>query len=120
MDFAASSMTGSGGIPAPRPVPDMRPTADAAATRRDTKPALAIAAALPSPPSTSQIGAVNRSMISGATATEPGATSQMPTVQQVERTLKPYGISMLPGEDRDAPARPAAQDHRAEPAPTEH
>ena len=115
MDFAASSMTGSVGLPAPRSVPDMRPAADAAAIRRDTKPALAVAAELPSPPSTSQIGAVNRSMISGATATEPGANSQMPAVQQVERTLKPYGISMLPGEDRDAPARTTGHDTTPEP-----
>jgi len=120
MDFAATSMTGSGGLPAPRAVPDMRPAADAAATRRDTKPALAIAAELPSPPSTSQIGAVNRSMISGATATEPGATSQMPAVQQVERTLKPYGISMLPGEDRNASNRPAAEETMEEPGAAKH
>ena len=120
MDFAASSMTGSGGLPALRPVPDMRPAADAAAIRRDTKPALAVAAAMPSPPSTLQIGAVSRSMISGATATEPGGSTRIPAVAQAERTLKPYGISMLPAEERDAPNRPEPEQSAADSTKAEH
>lgn len=103
MDFSASTVAAPA---APRPVPDMRPTADAAATVRITKPALALA--MPTPPATSQVAEVSRSMLRADTGIEGNATDRIAPVTMIERTLKPYGISMLPKSAEDAAAEARA------------
>jgi hypothetical protein len=91
MDFSTSTVAAPA-TPAPRPIADMRPTADAAATARITKPELPVA--MPTPPATSQVAEVSRSML-GAGVDADSSTKIAP-VAMIERTLKPYGISMLP------------------------
>jgi hypothetical protein len=113
MDFSASTVAAPA---APRPVTDMRPTADAAATVRITKPALAFA--MPSPPATSQVAEVSRSMLRADTGVEGDASDRIAPVAMIERTLKPYGISMLPKSAEEAAAEAIAdKSDEAEPAP---
>ncbi|NCO87079.1 MAG: hypothetical protein GW886_10675, partial [Rhodobacterales bacterium] len=102
MDFSASSMAGTMAHPAPRPMPDQRPTADAAALNRSKEPLLPVAAGLPAPPSTTQAGAVSSALLAGSGVSEADAASALPPVEQTARTLKPYGITMLPDDDRKA------------------
>ncbi|MEJ6479032.1 MAG: hypothetical protein QNL92_10170 [Octadecabacter sp.] len=73
---------------APRVEPDQRPSADAAATRRDPHPEIA----LPIPPDNGQRGAVSQSLL----------IHNANTVQRVERVLKPYGVTILPQPQPDA------------------
>ena len=82
----------------PQPQPDLRPTADAAAVARDPSPEI------PLPPSLSQQGVVSAGMLRG-----PSQTSEIKAVEEVGRTLKPYGISMLPSEEARETARDAAK-----------
>lgn len=74
---------------APTPQPDLRPTADAAALARDASPDV------PLPPSLSQQAVVSAGMMRDA-RTEPDAVKK---VEKVDRTLKPFGISMLPSDE---------------------
>ena len=97
MDFSASTVAAPA---APRPVADMRPTADAAATVRITKPALPVA--MPTPPATSQVAEVSRSMLRADTGAEGNADDRIAPVTMIDRTLKPYGISMLPKSTQEA------------------
>lgn len=106
MDFSASTMVAPVSSPAPKSVPDMRPSADAAASVRKTKPDLPVA--MPSPPATSQLAEVSRSMMDDAAPVELDPTARISALSAVERTLKPYGISMLPQS-----AKQAAEDARA-------
>lgn len=106
MDFSASTMVAPVSSPAPKSVPDMRPSADAAASVRKTKPDLPVA--MPSPPATSQLAEVSRSMMDDAGPVELDPTARISALSAVERTLKPYGISMLPQS-----AKQAAEDARA-------
>lgn len=76
----------------PPPVADMRPSADAAAMVRDTSPETP----LPVPPTATQQGLVGRLMIKEPE--EVAKTAPDGPVSEVPRTLKPYGIEMLPGE----------------------
>ena len=73
---------------APRVEPDQRPSADAAATRHDPHPEIA----LPIPPDNGQRGAVSQSLL----------MHNANTVQPVERVLKPYGVTILPQPQHDA------------------
>jgi hypothetical protein len=80
---------------------DMRPTADAAAIARDPQPDIP----LPLAASMGPVAAVNQSRI----------TTDAPkdVVDLVLRTLKPYGVKMLP-DDPSAPENP--QPHKPDDA----
>lgn len=112
MDFSASTMVAPVSSPAPKSVPDMRPSADAAATVRKTKPDLPVA--MPSPPATSQLAEVSRSMMGDAAPVELDPTARISALSAVERTLKPYGISMLPQSAKDAADEARTKDAGAE------
>ena len=72
--------------------PDMRPTADAAALAQNATPDIP----LPVPASLAPVAAVNQSRLSEVTrASDP--------VAPVERTLKPYGVTMLPHGPSETP-----------------
>lgn len=105
MDFSSTMVAAPVSVPAPRAITDMRPSADAAATVRITKPELPVA--VPTPPATSQVAAVSRSMLGSGKGLELGAGSAIAPVTEVERTLKPYGISMLPQSLEQASAAKA-------------
>lgn len=102
MNISAFPLAGTGAQPAPQHMPDMRPAADAAALNRTSEPLLPVAAlpvaALPVPPTATQAGAVNRAMLGASPATEGKASDPMPPVDKAARTLKPYGITMLPDD----------------------
>lgn len=100
MDFSASTVAAPASQPAPRHVADMRPSADAAASARKTIPDLPVA--MPSPPATSQTAEVSRSMLRDASPVELDGPARISAVSMVERTLKPYGISMLPKTVKEA------------------
>ena len=106
MDLSSSMVAAPVSVPAPRVIPDMRPTADAAATVRITKPELPVA--VPTPPANSQIAAVSRSMLGAGKGLELETGSAIAPVTSVERTLKPYGISMLPQSLEQADAQASA------------
>jgi hypothetical protein len=82
-------------VGAPAHVADLRPVADAAATRRDTEPAPGLPVAPPpaailsvvTPPSATARAEVGRSLL----AVEAAAG---------ERRLKPWGVAMLPDQSR--------------------
>lgn len=81
---------------APAPAqPDGRASADAAATVKDPTPEIP----MPVPASPSQTG-----LISKAALSDKDAAPKLDTTggSEVQRMLKPYGISMLP-EKQDAP-----------------
>ena len=116
MDFS-STMVAAPVLPAgPRYVADMRPAADAAATVRITKPELPVA--VPTPPANSQVAAVSRSMLGSGKGLELETGSLIAPVTEVERTLKPYGISMLPQslEQANAQANAARTDAKTDAA----
>lgn len=100
MDFSTSTVTAPATQPAPKSVPDMRPTADAAASVRKTMPELALA--MPSPPATSQLAEVSRSMLGEEAPVELDKRARISAVSAIQRTLKPYGISMLPQSAEEA------------------
>ena len=108
MDFSASTMVAPVSSPAPTSVPDMRPSADAAASVRKTKPDIAVA--MPTPPATSQLAEVSRSMMRDAAPVELDPTARISAVSAVERTLKPYGTSMLPQSAAKAADQARAED----------
>ena len=114
MDFSSSMVAAPVSVPAPRVIPDMRPSADAAATVRIRKPELPVA--VPTPPATSQVAAVSRSMLGSGKGLELETGSLIAPVTEVERTLKPYGISMLPQslDQANAQASAAQADAKAE------
>jgi len=87
----------------PRHVPDQRPAADAAASRRIDRPTGT--AATPAVPVVAP--AATYSGPQASAATQPGA------VQPVERVLKPYGVTMLPVSDRK-PEAPLPRDSMSE------
>lgn len=87
--------------PIPQIMPDVRPAADAAATTRDPRPEVP----LPIPPGTAA---------SGIAASAALATSgQVEPVAATVRTLKPYGITMLPDEAAQRAAAERARDAAA-------
>jgi hypothetical protein len=106
MDFSSSMVAAPVTMPAPKIVPDMRPAADAAATVRITKPELPLGN--PTPPANSQVAAVSRSMLGSGKGLELETGSPIAPVTEVERTLKPYGISMLPQSLEQANAQATA------------
>lgn len=69
---------------APQATPDLRPSADAAAIARDPQPEVP----MPIPASTAQSAAVTESRL--APALSPSV------VHAIEKTLKPYGVTILP------------------------
>lgn len=107
----------------PQFVADQRPSADAAALARDSQPEVP----LPLPPGVSQTGAVGRSLLetqrpadqsrgpASADADTPRATAAAATGAQMPalapgRTLKPFGIDMLPREfEAPQPREPLPQ-----------
>ena len=82
-------------------VADRRPTADAAALARDPQPSLPLTMA-PTPVSgLSQTTAVVRSNVAASTERlELGNDA----AQEVDRTLLPYGVKMLPDGKTDRPS----------------
>ena len=100
MDWMTSTVAAPAPQAAPRAIADMRPAADAAATARITKPELPVA--MPTPPATSQVAEVSRSML--GTGLDPDSSIRISPVEMIERTLKPYGISMLPKSSEAAAA----------------
>lgn len=85
--------------PAPQMVPDQRPTADAAALARDPRPEVPLTIAAPAVPAArlSQVAEVTRSALraEAPSATDPSLPLDK-RLREVPRTLKPYGVSMLP------------------------
>ncbi len=77
-------------VASPPARPDQRPAADAAALARAPRPDVP----LPIPPSNGQIAAISQSLM----PTRPDARDDgdRGEVSAIQRTLKPYGISMLP------------------------
>jgi hypothetical protein len=92
-------------------VPDLRPVADAAASRRQTEiglpapPALATAFPPISPPSAVGSGEVGRSLLAAVSAGEDVSAGK----GEGERRLKPWGTAMLPDEATKA-AVPHSED----------
>jgi len=85
--------------PAP-PQTDGRPAADAAATKTDPQPEVP----LPLPARPSQNGLVSQAALSKSDAalkSDAAPKSDTSDLSAAERTLKPYGINMLP-EENDA------------------
>lgn len=81
--------------PPPKIIADLRPAADAAALIRDPRPASAAMSILPA--AVSQLGEVSRSLIASTASEGP------PAVEQAQRALKPWGVTMLPATDTDDP-----------------
>ncbi len=96
MDVSALSSVAQS--PAPLPQADLRPTADAAALARDSTPQI------PLPPSFSQQGVVSAGMLRDL-----GAVDSSRRVEDVARTLKPFGVSMLPSDAAREATREAAR-----------
>lgn len=103
---------------APRHVMDLRPAADAAAAARDPRPEVPVpavppaAAATPAVPSgalvsSTLVAAVSRSMLIDL-ATDGGLPRGADGASPAERTLKPYGVVLLPrtAAAEDEGARP--------------
>ncbi len=70
--------------------PDQRPAADAAALNRAPRPDVPLAI----PPGNGQIAAISQSLM--PTRTDGREKGTVAEVSGVQRTLKPYGITMLP------------------------
>jgi hypothetical protein len=79
-------------------VADLRPVADAAATKSETVPSPTMALNPFSPPSTAQAGAITKSAILALRGSDREGN---PGAMLVDRTLKPYGVTMLPGPPED-------------------
>ena len=92
--------------PTPPMMPDVRPTADVAATVRDPRPEVP----LPIPPGNASSGIAASAALAKSKEVTP--------VQGPARTLKPYGVTMLPDEAAQRAAveraREAAATARAE------
>lgn len=81
---------------APIPVADTRPSADVAASKKTTEPELKFAAGTNAPPTTSQAAATSRSLMLATEVEDVDKTRSVSSDRPVERTLKPYGVAMLP------------------------
>lgn len=109
MDFQSSALAGQmiapqvQTPPAPAVEPDGRASADAAAVKKDPIPDVP----MPIPASPTQSGLVSEAALSKADAAPKLDASG---VSSAERTLKPYGISMLPDRSDDSPAPDAEPD----------
>ena len=107
MDFGSSAMAVQA---APLPVADTRPSADTAALVKARAPDIAFAAPPAAPPSLSQSASVSRSMML-ATGVEPAEkTRATGSGAEAQRTLKPYGIAMLPDTEKASEAQTAKAD----------
>jgi hypothetical protein len=95
-NMSPSPMTSAALIPVM--VPDMRPSADAVALSRNPRPDVP----LPMPPSTSQAGVVSSAVVATTPEVRRSGSALMPTVQETERTLKPYGVYMLPRQTTES------------------
>jgi len=94
--------------PAPQHVADLRPVADAVASRRDTEPALPVV-----PPPAASLTPIAFPPVappSPATKAEVGRTLLAAEGSADDRKLKPFGIDMLP---RSVAGDQAAQEQRA-------
>lgn len=102
---------------APRYMADLRPSADAAATRTETRPATTVAVAAVAPPSPTQAGEVSKSAVMALRAVDKGGAA---TADANERRLKPYGVVMLPhgtlDEKPDTGADPRSSADRTDPS----
>jgi len=84
------------GSAAPNYVADLRPSADIAALARDPRPEIPMAL----PASTAQAAIVNRNLLdTPQKGSELARTSVTPPIEALARTLKPYGVSMLPNRE---------------------
>jgi len=118
MDLGPTATASVAAPAAPRHVPDLRPAADAAATRHSRTPPLPVGPGATLPPAATQSGEVSRSLMLANGLEESDAVRMMQPVTAVPRTLKPFGISMLPDSLRGAAARDGARDASApEPGP---
>lgn len=110
MDMAPLALTGTQTAalaqPPPRMTPDLRPVADSAALVHDARHAGSTSSILPAP--LAQVAEVSRNLLATAQAEGP------PAVARGERVLKPWGVTMLPATDDDAPRAPPARDGMAE------
>jgi hypothetical protein len=88
---------------------DLRPSADAAASQRQTRPAPAIVVGpvvTVTPPSPTQAAAVSRAILIGtATETATAPATSLTAPDPSERRLVPFGIFMLP-EEKDPDESP--------------
>ncbi len=101
----------------PRHVPDQRPSADAAATSRQTVPPLPVAAPLGTGTFNSQTAEVSRSMLLATAISATGEVRHAPDTQTQERRLKPFDLPMLPDEvAEDTGTQGSASDHLGEQA----
>lgn len=92
MDFGSSHISMQS---APIPVADTRPSADVAASKTVKEPALPFTASGMAP-NASQAASVSRTMLLATGVEEADQTRAVSSITQVERTLKPYGMPMLP------------------------
>ncbi len=105
--------------PAPQFMPDQRPTADAAAIARNPRPDVPLAVAAVTSPvpaqNLSQTVEISKSMLraDSASPTDPALPLDK-RLNGIDRTLKPYGVSMLP--DTEAAQRAKAAARRADAA----
>jgi hypothetical protein len=86
---------------APQFAPDQRPAADAAVMARDTRPYVAMTIAPTPVAGLSQTAAVSRSNVAASAESLELAEK---AVVEIDRTLKPYGVTMLPNGKPDTPA----------------
>ena len=114
MDISSPSLV-------PRIVADLRPTADAAATIRTTAPQLAVAAGPAVAPASPAQGALVACGLLDVHAVErvgpadPAREAPDPTRPKAPpRALKPWGVPMLPFEERSQPGEPEAEERRPE------
>lgn len=88
----------------PRVLPDLRPAADAAATARQEAPPLALAQGpLARPVSPSQEALVTRSLLGTREVSPAGRIDPEGEPRRADgppRVLKPWGVPMLPAEER--------------------
>ena len=85
--------------PAPVVGPDGRAVADVAASKKDATPEIP----LPAPPSPSQTGLVSQAALKN---TDAAPKLDASGTSAAERTLKPYGINMLPESQDTAKDNP--------------
>ena len=96
MVLSANTSFASAAQAVPRFIPDLRPSADAAASTRDDRPVATLAIASAGPPSPTQAAKVSRSMTTLVKEAERSGGDVVSQLEKAQRTLKPYGVAMLP------------------------
>lgn len=90
----------------PRHVPDLRPSADAAASHRQTTPPPSLAMGTVEMPIPAQALAVGQAMLAAP------PVSELRAVDGAERRLVPFGIDMLPRTTEDDQSAAGTPDDR--------